>query len=97
MGYYIERENVARITLCNFPDGMDLVGEALEYNSNCGCKVIFGVRHKGGEMEKCLTGAQCDKHPNVLKRILEAGDPTHHMYDKDTDEVVAWAIMFGGS
>lgn len=96
MNYLIEREDIEQFGVVPFPDGPDLVGAAIKYTISCGCEAIFGVRYKGGLLEKCLMVRVCDEHPNLGECIVAAGNPTHEMYDKDTDEVIAWAIMVGG-
>lgn len=97
MNYVIDRENIEEMGIIPFPDGPDLVGAAIKYTVNCGCEVIFGVRYKGGALEKCMLVKQCDKHPKLGENILASGNPEHKMYQSETDEVIAWAIMYGGS
>lgn len=92
----VERTLVERVTSVEFPDGRDLVGEAIQYDCSCGCQVIFGVRYKGGAMEKCMLATQCDDHPRLKDRVFEASQAGHKMYDEDTDAVIAWAVLYGG-
>lgn len=96
MAVVIVKNFVSRIAEVEFPDGKDVVGEAIEYDASCGCVIIFGVRYKGGLNETCAFAQPCPLHPKLQDNVLAMGQPGHQMYDEDTDKAVSWAIIFGG-